>query len=77
MKQYIILFLLLFSAYFCYSQSIDPDDYTFGTRVYVDSTLNIIPEVDRYYISYSLDTNYISPINVDTIGQNFVWYKFE
>ena len=77
MKQYIILFLLLFSAYFCYSQSIDPDDYTFGTQVYVDSTLNIIPEVDRYYISYSLDTNYISPINVDTIGQNFVWYKFE
>ena len=77
MKQYIILFLLLFSAFFSHSQSIDPDDYTFGTRVYVDSTLNIIPEVDRYYISYSLDTNYISPINVDTIGQNFVWYKFE
>ena len=45
MKQYIILFLLLFSAYFSYSQSIDPDDYTFGTRVYVDSTLNIIPNL--------------------------------
>ena len=44
MKKYIILFLLLFSAYFSYSQSIDPDDYTFGTRVYVDSTLNIIPD---------------------------------
>ena len=68
---------MLFSAYFSYSQSIDPDDYTFGTRVYVDSTLNIIPEKYEYIIQYSLDTNYISPINVDTISQSFVWYKFE
>lgn len=77
MKKNIILILLFYlSVLVCTSQIVELDDYTFGTRVYIDSTLNVVPEADKYILQYSLDSNFISPVTIDTLGYNFVWYKF-
>ena len=48
----------------------------FYLSVLVCTSQIVVPEADKYILQYSLDSNFISPVTIDTLGYNFVWYKF-